>query len=177
MRKFVFLASSLIVALLLVSAQFAGAASNKFADAQTGLTYTVYKPSKTLGMPGKVFQLLDCQPDEEQWIYAKYGGTVRYLEIIQTMAGVRCSDPAIAKQLRPVLINGVKAQLYVYCDPEKVTSFKKCDADDILRVGGYLQFKSKPSKRYEGTQIQVQVMGGITYAQLLTVARGLKPVG
>ena len=97
--------------------------ANKFADAQTGVTYTVYKPSTTLSMPGKLFQLIECQPGEEPWVYAKYGGTVRYIEIMQTMAGVKCSDPGVAKLLKPVVINGSKAQVYVYCDPAKAASF------------------------------------------------------
>ena len=171
------LASVLITTLLFPATAFAMGSGNKFSDAQTGLTYTVYKPSNTLGLPGKSFQLLECQPGEEQWLYAKYGGTARYLEIMQTMAGVKCSDPGLAKLLKPVVINGVKAQVYVYCDPAKAASFKKCGTADIVRVGGYLIFTTKRGKILTGTQIQVQGMGGITYAQLLTVAKGLKPVG
>ena len=175
MRKL--LATLMVVSLIGVSPSIAMGSGNKFVDAQTGLTYTVHKPSNTLSMPGKLFQLLDCQPEEEQWLYAKYGGTVRYIEIMQTMAGVKCSDPGVAKLLKPVVINGVKAQVYVYCDPAKAASFAKCGTTDILRLGGYLIFTTKPSKGLKGTEIQVQGMGGITYAQLVTVAKGLKPVG
>ena len=175
MRKL--LASILIAGLLFPATAFAMGSGDKFSDAQTGLTYTVYKPSSTLSLAGKKFQLLECQPGQEQWLYAKYGGTARYLEIMQTMAGVKCSDPGLSKLLRPVVINGVKAQVHVYCDPAKVASFKKCGTADIMRVGGYLIFTTKPSKLLQGTEIQVQAMGGITYAQLITVAKGLKPVG
>jgi hypothetical protein len=175
MRKL--LVSALITALLLPTATFAMGSGDKFSDAQTGLTYTVYKPSNTLSMPGKLFQLIDCLPDEEQWLYAKYGGTVRYVEIMQTMAGVKCSDPGVAKLLKPVVINGIKAQVYVYCDPAKAAAFAKCGTTDILRVGGYLIFTTKAGKGLKGTEIQVQGIGGITYAQLITVAKGLKPVG
>jgi hypothetical protein len=171
------LAIALISSLLFSSPTIAMGSTNKFADAQTGLTYTVYKPSTTLGMPGKVFQLIDCLPDEEKWLYVKYGGTIRYIEIMQTMAGVKCSDPGVAKLLKPVVINGVKAQVYVYCDPAKTASFAKCGTTDILRLGGYLIFTTKAAKGLKGTEIQVQGMGGITYAQLVSVAKGLKPVG
>jgi len=171
------LAIALVTSLLFFSTTIAMGSGNKFADVQTGLTYTVYKPSTTLSMPGKLFQLLDCQPGEEQWLYAKYGGTVRYIEIMQTMAGVKCSDPAVAKLLKPVVINGVKAQVYVYCDPAKAASFAKCGTTDILRLGGYLIFTPKAGKGLKATEIQVQAMGGIPYAQLITVAKGLKPVG
>jgi hypothetical protein len=175
MRKL--LATLMVVSLIGASPSIAMGSGNKFVDAQTGLTYTVHKPSNTLSMPGKLFQLLDCQPEEEQWLYAKYGGTVRYIEIMQTMAGVKCSDPGVAKLLKPVVINGIKAQVYVYCDPAKAAAFAKCGTTDILRLGGYLIFTTKPGKGLKGTEIQVQGMGGITYAQLVTVAKGLKPVG
>lgn len=175
MRKI--FASLLIATFLFPSTAIAMGSGDKFSDAQTGLTYTVYKPSKTLGLPSKLFQLIDCQPAEEQWIYAKYGGTIRYIEIMQTMEGVKCSDPGIAKLLKPVVINGIKAKVYVYCDPAKAASFKKCGTEDIMRVGGYLSFTTKASKLLMGTEIQVQAIGGITYAQLLSVAKGLKPVG
>ena len=162
---------------MLINPAFAMGSGNKFVDAQTGLTYTVYKPSTTLGMTGKAFQLIDCQPEEEQWLYVKYGGSVRYIEIMESMAGVKCSDPPIAKLLKPVVINGAKAQVYVNCDPAKTESFKKCGTEDIIRLGGYLIFTTKAGKILKGTRIQVVAMGGITYAQLITVAKGLKPVG
>ena len=149
---------------------------DKFSDAQTGLTYSVNKPSNTLGLKATKFSLLTCQPGEEEWIYVKYGGTTRYLEIMQTMAGVKCSDPGLSKYLRVASINGLSAKVYVYCDPMKATSYKKCDVADIARVGGYLIFTTKDTKTLKGAQIQVQGIGGITYAQLLTVAKSFKTV-
>lgn len=170
-------ASIVIAALLFPATAFAMGSGDKYSDVQTGLTYTVYKPSNTLSFPGKLFRLLDCQPGEEQWLYAKYGGTARYVEIMQTMAGVKCSDPGLSKLLKPVLINGVKAQVHVYCDPAKTASFKKCGTADIVRMGGYLMFTTKEGKILQATEIQVQASAGISYAQMLTVAKGLKPVG
>lgn len=149
---------------------------DKYADAQTSLTYTVYKPSNTLGLSTNKFQLLTCGVGAEQWLYAKYGGTTRYLEIMETMAGVKCSDPGLAKQLKNVVINGVSAKLYVYCDPTKPAASDKCTTTDIARVGGYVIFTNKAAKALKPTEIQVQAIGGITYAQLLTVARSLKTV-
>ncbi|TRZ71426.1 MAG: hypothetical protein D4Q78_06540 [Streptomycetaceae bacterium] len=149
---------------------------DKFSDAQTGLTYTVYKPSNTLGLGLNKFQMISCGMGSEQWIYAKYGGTKRYLEIMQTMAGVKCSDPGLSKYLKTLPINGVSAKLYVYCDPMNAAAFKKCATADIARVGGYLIFTNKAAKNLKRTEIQVQAIGGFTYAQLLTVAKSLKSV-
>ena len=73
-------------------------------------------------------------------------------------------------------INGVSAKLYVYCDPMNAAAFKKCATADIARVGGYLIFTNKAAKNLKRTEIQVQAIGGFTYAQLLTVAKSLKTV-
>ena len=174
MRK---LLVSMICAILIASvSHVAMAATDKYADAQTDLSYTVYKPSRTLGLPTNKFQLIPCTTSAELWIYAKYGGSARYLEIMQTAAGVKCSDPGLSKQLKNVTINGVSAKVFVYCDPTKVASAAKCNTQDITRVGGYLLFTNKAGKNLKRTEIQVQAIGGITYAQLLTVAKSLKVV-
>ena len=153
-------------------------ASDKYADAQTGLTYSVYKPSNTLGLKATKFSLLTCQPGEQDWIFVQYGGTKRYLQIMQTMGGVQCSNPGLSKYLRVALVNGNKAKVYVYCDPTQLsqTAYKRCGVEDIARVGGYLIYTTKGLKGFKATEIQVQGIGGITYAQLLSVAKGLKTV-
>ena len=162
--------------LLAPSTAFAMGSGDKFSDAQTGLTYTVYKPANTLGLGVSDFQLIPCQPGKEPWVYAKYGGTKRYFEVMETMAGVKCSNPGLSKQLKNVVINGVTAKLYVYCDPTKPAAAKKCSTSDIARVGGYLTFTNKAGKNLKATEIQVQAIGGVTYAQLLLVAKSLKTV-
>ena len=166
-----------IVLALLVMTPAIGA-TDKFADSQTGLTYSVYKPSNTLGLKTTKFSLLACQPGEQDWIFVQYGGTVRYLQIMQTMAGVKCSDPGLSKFLKTVLVNGIKAKAYAYCDPSQMSlaAYKRCGIEDIGRVGGYLMFTTKPVKGLSATEIQVQGIGGITYAQLVAVAKGLKTV-
>ena len=166
-----------IVLALLVMGPAMGA-SDRFADSQTGLTYSVYKPSNTLGLKTTKFSLLACQPGEQDWIFVQYGGTVRYLQIMHTMAGVTCSNPGLSKYLKTVLVNGIKAKVYAYCDPSQmsVAAYKRCGIEDIGRVGGYLMFTTKPLKELSATEIQVQGIGGITYAQLVAVAKGLKTV-
>ena len=153
-------------------------ATDRFADSQTGLTYSVYKPSNTLGLKTTKFSLLACQPDEQDWLFVQYGGTVRYLQIMQTMAGVKCSDPGLSKFLKTVVVNGIKAKAYAYCDPSQmsVAAYKRCGIEDIGRVGGYLMYTTKPVKALSATQIQIQGIGGITYAQLVAVAKSLKTV-
>ena len=166
-----------IVLALLVMTPAMGA-TDKFADSQTGLTYSVYKPSNTLGLKTTKFSLLACQPDEQDWLFVQYGGTVRYLQIMQTMAGVKCSDPGLSKFLKTVVVNGIKAKAYAYCDPSQMSeaAYMRCGTEDIARVGGYLIYTTKALKGFEATEIQVQGIGGITYAQLVSVAKSLKTV-
>lgn len=167
---------AIVLALLVMDP--AMGASDRFADSQTGLTYSVYKPSNTLGLKTTKFSLLACQPGEQDWIFVQYGGTVRYLQIMQTMAGVTCSNPGLSKYLKTVLVNGIKAKVYAYCDPSQMSAaaYKRCGIEDIGRLGGYLMFTTKPLKELSATEIQVQGIGGITYAQLVAVAKGLKTV-
>ena len=166
-----------IVLALLVMTPAMGA-TDKFADSQTGLTYSVYKPSNTLGLKTTKFSLLTCQPGQEDWIFVQYGGTKRYLQIMQTMGGAKCSDPGLSKYLRAALVNGNKAKVYAYCDPTQMSTaaYKRCGIEDIARVGGYLIYTTKALKGFEATEIQVQGIGGITYAQLVSVAKSLKTV-
>ena len=74
----------------LPSSAFAMGSGDKFVDAQTGLTYAVSRPVQTLGLKLTAFQLLVCAPGKEQWIYAKYGTGIKYVEIMETMAGDKC---------------------------------------------------------------------------------------
>ena len=169
---------AIMCALLFLAPASAMAASDKFSDSQTTLSYSVYKPSNTLGLKTSKFSLLQCLPDEQDWLFVQYGGTVRYLQIMQTMGGVKCSDPGLSKYLRAAVVNGNKAKVYAYCDPTQMSlaAYKRCGTEDIGRVGGYLIYTTKAVKPYAPTEIQVQGFGGITYAQLLAVAKGLKTV-
>ena len=169
---------AIMCALLFLAPATAVAASDKFADSQTGLTYSVYKPSNTLGLKTTKFSLLTCQPGQEDWIFVQYGGTKRYLQIMQTMGGVQCSNPGLSKYLRAAVVNGNKAKVYAYCDPSQMSTaaYKRCGTEDIARVGGYLIYTTKALKGFEATEIQVQGIGGITYAQLVSVAKSLKTV-
>ena len=158
----------------LPSSAFAMGSGDKFVDAQTGLTYAVSRPVQTLGLKLTAVQLLVCAPGKEQWIYAKYGTGIKYVEIMETMAGDKCSNPGLSKSLASITINKIKTQVHVYCDPTKSAAFKKCSTADIGKVGGYLIFSTKPTKLLKGTEVQVQGMGGVTYAQLVLVAKSLK---
>lgn len=175
MRKFIIaLVGLVLLAPLNANAMGSG---DMFSDAQTGFTYSIYKPANTLGLKLSDFQLIPCTPGNEEWLYAKYGSGKKYVEIMETMAGVKCSDPGLSKVMKPVMINGVGANVYVYCDPAYSKLYRLCNINDFGKYGGYLMFTTKSTKLLKGTEIQVQGIGGITYEQALAVAKSLKVVG
>ena len=147
-----------------------------FQNAQTRVSYVVYKPSNTAGLKLTSFKMIECGAGLEQWIAIKYGTGKKFLEIYQNMSGQPCSDPGLSKKLTNVKINTATAQVRVYCDPSKPAIFKKCTTADIAKVGGYLMFTATNKVNMKATQIQVQGVGGITYKQLLAVAKSLKPM-
>ena len=168
----------LVIAALTISnsgaqAMFLG---DYFQNAQTRLSYVVYKPSNTAGLKLTSFKMIECGAGLEQWIAIKYGTGKKFLEIYQNMSGKPCSDPGLSKKLTNVKINTATAQVRVYCDPSKPAIFKKCTTADIAKVGGYLMFTATNKVNMKATQIQVQGVGGITYKQLLAVAKNLKPM-
>lgn len=167
-----------LVALVLLAPlnTYAMGSGDKFSDAQTGLTYSIYKPANTLGLKLSDFKLIPCTPGEEEWIYAKYGTGKKVIEIMETMAGVKCSDPGLSKVMKPVMINGVGAKVFVYCDPAYAKLYRLCNINDFGKYGGYLMFTTKQTKLLKGAEIQVQSLGGITYEQVLAVAKSLKSI-
>jgi hypothetical protein len=160
--------------LLLIPGASAMGSGDKYQDAQVGLTYTVYKPSELAGFKTTSFKLIDCGMGREQWIAVKLGSGKKFIEIYESMSGKPCSDPGLSKKLPSVKINLITAQTHVYCDPSNAAAFKKCTTADIAKVGGYLMFTTKASPNLKPTQIQVQGVGGVTYKQLVAVAKGLK---
>ena len=167
-----------IVSALLISTSSAHAmgSGDKFQDAQTGLSYIVYKPSDTAGLKLTSVKLIDCGMGREQWVAVKYGSGKKFLEIFQNMSGKPCSDPGLSKKLANVKVNSATSQVHVYCDPSKPEVYRKCTSSDIAKVGGYLMFTATNKLNMKATQIQVQGVGGITYQQLLKVAKSLKPM-
>ena len=159
-----------------ISSAHAMGSGDKFQDAQSGLSYIVYKPSETAGLKLNSVKLIDCGMGREQWVVVKYGSGKKFIEIYQNMSGKPCSDPGLSKKLTNVKVNTATAQVHVYCDPSKPLAFKKCTTTEISKVGGYLMFTASNKLGMKATQIQVQGVGGITYKQLLAVAKSLKPM-
>jgi hypothetical protein len=113
----------LCISLLLIAASFfsvqsasAMGSGNPYLDAQTGLTYSLYKPVNTLGLPQTAFKVLVCGGGGEEWVYTRFSKGKRQIEVMQTMAGSHCSDPGMSVTMPSTKVNGISAKVFVYCD-------------------------------------------------------------
>lgn len=146
---------------------------NQYLDAQTGLTYTVYAPTETLGFNQSSFKLLACATPGDEWIALTLASGKKKIEIYETGFDQHCSDAGIAKQLANVKIGTSAAKAFVYCDPSDQKKFNSCTSSDIKNVGGYLLITAPASPHLKRTSIQVQGTGGVTFDELVKVAKSL----
>jgi hypothetical protein len=167
----------LVLSLLFISAIPASAmgSGDPYLDAQTGLTYSLYKPVNTLGLPQTAFKVLVCGGGGEEWVYTRFSKGKKQIEVMQTMAGSHCSDPGMSVKMPSVKVNGISAQVFVYCDPTQKNASKNCSTAKISTVGGYLLFTLPGYYGMKKVEMQVQGVGGVTYAQLIAIARSMTP--
>jgi len=177
MKRFLTSVISLLTFSVALSSCAASAmgSGNKYVDAQTGLTYSLYKPVNTLGLTQNKFQLLVCGGGGEEWVYVNFVKGTKKIETMQTMSGAHCSNPGLSVKMPSVKVNGMSASVFVYCDPTKPNAAKNCKTSDIAKVGGYLMMTLPGYYNMKPTTMQVQVSGGLTYAELLSVARSMTP--
>ena len=174
MKRFLTSVISLLTFSVALSSCAASAmgSGNKYVDAQTGLTYSLYKPVNTLGLTQNKFQLLVCGGGGEEWVYVNF---VKGTKKIETMSGAHCSNPGLSVKMPSVKVNGMSASVFVYCDPTKPNAAKNCKTSDIAKVGGYLMMTLPGYYKMKPTTMQVQVSAGLTYADLLSVAKSMTP--
>ncbi len=161
----------------LVSSQESASAmgsGNKYVDAQTGLSYQILQPTFTQDLTLRSFKLLTCGAKTEQWLAAIYGEQ-RSVQFLETDASVQCSNPGLGVKVATATINGSKATIVAFCDPANAKQWKNCKSADISNYGGYAMWKTKATKLLHATSVEVLV-SGVTYSNLLKMARGLMPV-
>jgi hypothetical protein len=166
----------LVLVLIMSTTQgaFAMGSGNKYQDAQTGVSYRIYQPASTGDLILRSFSMQSCGAKNEQWLAAIYGED-RSVQFLETDAKVKCSNPGLGVKVATALVNGNKATIVAFCDPANSKQWKNCKSSDIHNYGGYAMWKVPPTKSLHGTEIEVLV-SGFTYADLLKMARGMKPV-
>jgi len=148
------------------------ATSNPWPAAHARLRYTIYKPSQTLGYKLSGFGYQPCPGGKSKAsLYATYGtyrgvlgSNTKGFDIFEGSPAI-CSDHGEFASKGTQTIDGVKAQVGVYCDPSE-----RCPLADGVKKGYILLWRRGATK--------MQMDGAhITLAQLLKVARSLEPVG
>ena len=177
MRKiFTFTLSAILISSLFAqSPALAMGSGNKYQDAQTGVSYQILQPTYVGDLLIRSFSMQSCGAKKEQWLAAIYGET-RSIQFLETDAAVKCSNPGLGVKVATATINGNKATIVAFCDPALKAQWKNCKTSDIHNYGGYAMWKVPATKTLHGTEVEVLV-SGLTYANLLTIARGMKPVG
>ena len=172
LKKLVSLAA--VIAVVSSNPAFAMGSGNKYQDAQTGVSYQILQPTFVGDLLIRSFNMQSCGASNEQWLAAIYGED-RSIQFLETDAAIKCSNPGLGVKVATAKINGNKATIVAFCDPVKKKQWKNCKTSDIHNYGGYAIWKVPATKRLHGTEVEVLV-SGFTYADLLKIARGMKPL-
>ena len=169
------LALSLVVLSLISSAPASQAmgSGNKYSDLQTGVTYGIYQPSNTLGLPVLNFEVRPCRlfPKKDMYLLAGFGGMDRGIALVETAAAFNCTGVDNPVSLGTTMINGIKAQVGIYC------ASKSCPASKFSQYGGEITWTTPKTKTLAATYIRLGTQGGFTLQQLTAFATGLNLVG
>jgi len=163
---------SLLSSLLQPVNVFAMGSGDQYQDLQAGVKYVVYKPSNTLKLPPLNFEVRPCRlfPKHDQYLLAGFGGMDQGIALVETAAAFNCTGVDHPKSLGSITINGVRAQVGMYC------STGSCLPSAFAHYGGEITFTAPKSKTLAATYIRVGTQGGFTLKQLTAFATGLKPV-
>jgi hypothetical protein len=171
MKKFAIALVALLGAI--PNAALAMGSGDKYQDLQTGVTYTVYKPSNTLGLKPLNFEVRPCRlfPKKDQYLLAGFGGMDQGIALVETAAAFNCTGVDTPQSLGTTKINGITAKVGIYC------ATNNCKSADFLGHGGEITWVTPKTKTLGSTYIRVGTQGGFTLKQLIAFATGLKPVG
>jgi hypothetical protein len=160
--------------LLSATPALAMGSGNKYQDAQTGVSYQILQPTYVGDLLIRSFKMQSCGPKNEQWLAAIYGED-RSIQILETDAAVKCSNPGLGVKVATAQINRNKATIVAFCDPAKKTQWKNCKASDIHNYGGYAIWKVPARKNLRETEVEVLV-SGFSYQELLKIAKSLQSI-
>ena len=148
-----------------------------YENMQVGVTYTVYEPSFTAGLKAQHIGGNDlCPAGTEQNLLAKYGKrSNRQFTLWQ--GNPMCSDIGVGQEVMTTTINGAKAVVVAYCDPE---SNAPCNRGSVSKFGGHLDVTMPaggPGLRPTRVWIETYSANNLSAQQLGRIARSLAPVG
>jgi hypothetical protein len=150
----------------------AATAADQYQALASQVSYGIYKPSNTLGLKPLNFEVRPCRlfPKREKYLLAGFGGMDQGIALVETAAQYNCTGVDTPQPLGTTMINGIKANIGIYC------ASKKCTKSDFLTHGGEITFVTPKTKSRAPTYIRLGTQGGFTLNQLITFANGLKVV-
>ena len=155
---------------------------NPYEDFQVGVTYTVYEPTFTNGLPQRQVQSIDCgsgagQEDSLEGNYSKnkpqnkwFQG--RYFSILQ--GDPICADGALGATMGTRTINGVKWTINSACLNDGGAVCSKAQSRDYKQYGGTLSATMPKVGQAQPTDVRIG-FGGMNLPVALKVAAGLSP--
>jgi len=173
MRVKILLATALASVMAIGPAAAMGS-GDPFVDQQTGVNYTVYKPSWTAGRELIDTNGLPCGEGNDEGFTANYGLGAGSFLLLQ--GNPECSNGGDARRVAVRTINGQRAEVWAACDVQPGCWSNPNRATAFFLNGGWLKFTQPKQPNQTPTIIQVApTRGGITIAQVVRLARSLKP--
>lgn len=173
---FVLIAFVTLLCLLPTSAANAADGPTRWEKAQLGLTYTVCRPSGTLGLPRTSFQLVACGSGRDSMVSSAYGrqGAGRSLTIQESQKG--CLDgPDGVGPAGAFTVRGARATVLGSCATETATCPSAMSAG--VRRSAYITVTLPSGGNGLGTTFVEVYSQGLSLAQITTVVRSLVPAG
>jgi hypothetical protein len=172
MKKLFLPILALILLVLPTNTSFAMGSGDKYQDLQTGVTYQILEPTKTLNLLALHFEVRPCRlfPNKDEYLLAGFGSQDHGIALVETAAAFNCTGVDKPQPLGTIKINGIKAKVGIYCST-------KCAASTFKQHGGEITFTVPKTKVLGATYVRVGTQGGFTLSELATFARGLKLVG
>lgn len=147
-----------------------------YEDMQVGVTYTVYEPSYTAGLKAQHIGGNDlCPEGTDENLVAIYGKKSKSQFTIWE-GNPMCLDIGNGQVVANPMINGVKAQVIAYCNPE---SDEPCTRGSVKQVGGHVRMTlpaGGPGLRETTVWIETYSAESLSTKKLLRIARSLAPV-
>lgn len=181
MKKTILAVAATTLAIAGLAAPAASAATSTatppgYAKMQTGVTYTVYAPTYTAGLPAKsVKGNAYGEPSVEENLVAVY--TKKGAKNFTMWEGnPLAQDVGVGAEVLTSQIGKAKATIVAYCDPRLK---RACLPDDVARVGGHLSVTLPAGKGLKETNVVIETVGpkALSAAQLVKIAKSLAPVG
>jgi len=157
MKKFLIAGAAIAVsALALAAPARAMGSGDSYVDTQVGVTYTVYEPMYTNGLPLTNFTTANftasCQAEAViEATYAKKGRSFTIFE-----GNPICMDLGVGPTVSTTTIDGATATITAYCMPGT-----RCSMKDVARYGGHLSVMlPAANSQLRPTQVWIETLKG-----------------